>query len=210
MKSRFELALKSLGGRFKPQDKDLMANSKKVREHIKAGKGVCKDLINDILFTKPIVTDKLITYCDNLVNDKVVLPIPFRGTPAALAYEDAYSVRYAPDVKKVPGCYRVFDESTHRSYVGQSLQVGARLSTHVGLDRTRTPIGDWMSELNYENRGLVELYLVPIQNNYHGLTLREFLCVMEMYLFLVYKPSENRILVSTPGKMRVPTKVTKK
>lgn len=50
-----------------------------------------------------------------------------------------------------------------------------------------------MSELKCENKGLVELYRVPVQSRYDGLSLREFLCVLEMYLFLVHNPSENRI-----------------
>ena len=206
MKSRFQLGLKNLGGRFKAQDKDLMANNKKVRAHIKANKGVCKDLMNDILFIEPIVTDQHIALCDKVFSEKVTLPIPFNDRPAVEAYALVAPTRYAPDILKIP--YRVFDSVTGRSYVGQSLHIGARVSDHANhRDRTKTPIYDWMSELNYESRGLVEVYRVPIQNNYDGLTLREFLCVMEMYLFLVHKPSENRVLVSTPGKMKVSTKV---
>lgn len=208
MKSRFNLALKYIGGNFKPQDTLLKDNHKKVMDHIKARKGVCKDLINDILFIKPIVADKHIVFCDKLLSEKVTLPVPIQETPAVLAYENVAPTKYGPYITKVPGCYRIFDSLTGRSYVGQSLHVGARVSDHANRGYTKTSISKWMSELNYENKGLVEVYRVPVQSHYDGLSLREFLCVMEMYLFLVYKPSENRILVSTPGKMKVPSKAT--
>lgn len=194
----FYKRLSNLHGNFKPQDKEYWKNHDKIVDHISSGKGMCKDLFNDVLFIKPIVTDKHIALCDTLLAQKYVLPLPFIDTPNYLLFQSVFNTRYVSQTIHTPGCYRILDTENGSSYVGQSKSLGARVDDHVNSAKSRY-LNSWIIELHSKNTGLVEMYRLPTQDRYHGLTLRQFLSVMEMYLFLVHNPSENRSFLALPG-----------
>jgi hypothetical protein len=53
-----------------------------------------------------------------------------------------------------------------------------------------------------EDRGLVQLFMVTpaiIADLPQGLTLVQFLCVLEQYLFFLCCPEVNGVYVATPG-----------
>jgi hypothetical protein len=193
----FYKRLSNLHGNFKPQDKEYWNNHDKIVDHISSGKGMCKDLFNDVLFIKPIVTDKHIALCDTLLAQKYVLPIPITNTPNYLLFESVFDTRYVPYTTNTPGCYRILDTENGSSYVGQSKSLGARVYQHANSKSKY--LNRWIVELHSKNTGLVEMYRLPTQDRYHGLTPRQFLSVMEMYLFLVHNFSKNRSFLALPG-----------
>lgn len=196
----------SPGDHFKSQRATYFENQTKVLNHIEAGKGVSKDLINEVLFVEPIVTDHHIALCDKLFSEAVTVTLPYANTSHS-AHFTTLAGSAAPgqsELGKVPGCYYIFDNSTGRSYIGHTVHLGKRVREHTNGSLPVTSLKEWVSEMRQNDSGLVTLYRVPVQDSYDGLTPVEFLCLLEMYLFLVHKPTENRTLVATPGVMQSP------
>lgn len=92
-----------------------------------------------------------------------------------------------------------YDTRSGASYVGQSVNLGRRVKVHAkgGDPGTKR----WLKSLGYDLR--VTIYLVPPVDLY-GLTLKEFLCVLEQYLFYLEKPTQNNVYVATPGVLLSP------
>ena len=49
--------------------------------------------------------------------------------------------------------------------------------------------------------GLVTLFIVPVGLDLVGLTLQEFLCVLEQYMFIENVPTLNKTIIATAGVM---------
>jgi hypothetical protein len=191
---------------FKSTRPDHYRSHTKVLDHIKAGKGVSKELINEVLFTSPIVTDNHIALCDKLVAESVTVKLPFSNTPYSSEFTKlAGSAAPAQNaLGKIPGCYYIFEKESGRSYVGHTVHLGKRVREHANSPAPITSLADWMTEMRAKDSGLVTLYRLTADYDHTGLTLVEMLCTLEMYLFLVHAPTENRTLVATPGVMQSP------
>lgn len=196
----------SPGDHFKSQRATYFENHTKVLNHIKDGKGVSKDLINEVLFVKPIVTDDHIALCDKLFSGAVTVTLPYANTSHSTHFTTLAGSADASrsELGKVPGCYYIFDKSSGRGYIGHTVHLGKRVREHTNGSLPVTSLQGWVSEMRQNDSGLVSLYRIPVQDNFNGLSQVEFLCVLEMYLFLVHAPTENRTLVATPGVMQSP------
>lgn len=99
----------------------------------------------------------------------------------------------------------MYEEGTLQSYIGHSVNLNRRVKDHAkGQDKTT---GVWIQE-RWEYIW-VDIYVVPITSNLDGLTLSEFLCVLEQYLFYLYNPTINKVVVATPGVLQTPETLAK-
>lgn len=134
--------------------------------------------------------------CASIVSSSVVVNLPTPFSPHLSAFVNIAGPEIARIANKLkPGCYRIFGPNTDSSYIGQSIHLGGRVKGHAKGHNAGTK--DFVNGLG--TTGLVQLFLVPTNANLEGLTLSQFLCVLEQYLFITFRPTVNKSLVATPG-----------
>jgi hypothetical protein len=96
----------------------------------------------------------------------------------------------------VSGCYHIFGLGVTDSYVGQAKHLGYRVKSHIkGKTSSVKNLCDILGK-----RGLVNLYIVSKDIDIpKGLTFFQFITVLEQYLFLIIKPSLNKLYIAQPG-----------
>ena len=85
------------------------------------------------------------------------------------------------------------ETNTRNSYIGQSVHMGNRVKDHAGSKDPRT--SNFVS--NMQGNGVVRLFLLTPEmeaSMLGGLTVSQFLCVLEQYLFFLYRPLINAVL----------------
>lgn len=169
----------------------------KVKNYVKTGKTPNVDIMNEVLFETSVVNQKHLDLCANIIENSKKADLPISGTPSSVAFTPIGGVNNPYNVRttapKVPGCYQIIGPDGS-NYVGQAAHLGKRVREHGNGSITS-------SIKNIENKELakVEVYLLPEIESYHGLTIVEFLSVLELYLFITFKPTINKSYVPTPG-----------
>lgn len=153
------------------------------------------DIIAEVLdINKPITQDHM-NLCKDIIDDSIKLPLPVPNTEHVLPFSNAVGPENTSDPNKIKsGCYKLYIPDTDICYVGHSVHLGFRIKDHAkGHDKTT---GIWAKEQT--TNIWVQVYIVP-KTNLFGLQLKEFLCVLEQYLFYLERPTINKVLVATAG-----------
>nr|ATX62008.1 hypothetical protein [Tremella fuciformis] len=183
-------------------------NHNAIVKHVNRGLGISMDLMNKVLFTYPAITEQHMQMCWDITQNGVTTSLPYPHTDqsrftAVGGKSNPYEQR--SDSTKIPGCYLITDGTD--SYIGQAVHLGKRVREHAAQysNNTSTMVGSTPND-----SVKVTLFVVPRQDSYYGLTLSEFLCVLELYLFLHFGlPTLNKSYVPTPGVMNTPEGITK-
>lgn len=89
----------------------------------------------------------------------------------------------------------MFIPETSEAYVGHSVSLGKIVKDHAKAHDKTT--GSWV--LKNKDKMFVRVYTVNDSLDLRGLSLKDFLCVLEQYLFYLEKPSINKVVVATTG-----------
>lgn len=96
---------------------------------------------------------------------------------------------------------------TSDCYIGHSLRLGKRVKEHAKTLESNT--ASFLEKLG-DNAGVFLFVVTPeVKSKLNGLPLKEFLCVLEQYLFMYYFPAINRSQVATAGVLQSPQAVAK-
>jgi hypothetical protein len=195
------------GKHFKDQRFTYWHNHNKVVKHINSGKGAELDIINSTLFSVASVTEDHMEICRQILNDAITVDMPYPNTSKSIAFTEVGGSANSAQSKlpKVPGCYLISHED--RSYIGQAVHLGKRVREHAAMNTTSS-LATWIGSVPQEVK--VTLYRLPAQDSFKGLNVREFLCVLELYLFLDNSgTTENKSYVPTAGVMNTPETLAK-
>lgn len=166
-------------------------NHNLIASHIKNGGGISLDLFNKAVFDKPLFNERHLQLCQQVVSEAITVPLP---VPRLGDYFTTVAGPLNPRTSddKVAGAYYIHSDSDTESYVGRSESLGRRVREHAHGRNKNTK-----SFVKGLNNGKVTLYRVPVQESYEGLTQYQFLCLLETYLFIIHRPTENRSFSST-------------
>lgn len=92
-------------------------------------------------------------------------------------------------------------------YIGQSMRLGKRVKEHAKGKENNTAF--FLTDLGKEAGVFLFVVTPEVIGQLNGLSLLEFLCVLEQYLFMHYFPAVNRSLVATAGVLQSPKAVAK-
>lgn len=148
------------------------------------------------------VTDEHISLCEEITSNPIVLSLPVPNTEHVLPFAAVAGPENSKDpAKRTPGCYLIKpkgDDNMSNSYVGQSVHTGNRVKDHANGKDPRT--AKFVESM--QGNGEVLLFLLSpevLSKLPEGLTLTQFLCVLEQYLFFKYRPCINAAFVAKPG-----------
>ena len=148
------------------------------------------------------VTDEHISLCEEMTSNPIVLSLPVPNTEHVLPFAAVAGPENSKDpAKRTPGCYLIKpkgDDNMSNSYVGQSVHTGNRVKDHANGKDPRT--AKFVESM--QGNGEVQLFLLTpevLSKLPEGLTLTQFLCVLEQYLFFKYRPCINAAFVAKPG-----------
>lgn len=148
------------------------------------------------------ITQEHIDLCEKISDSPIELAMPIPNTSHVKPFSAVAGPEHPVDLnKRTPGCYLLVksgDLDSHNKYIGHSVHMGDRVKDHTSgrYPTTAKFIASMMGQ------GLVQLFMVTpriINTLPVGLTLTQFLCVLEQYLFFLHKPLINGVLVATPG-----------
>lgn len=175
--------------------------------HIAAKLGPTLDIINQTLYFKGSynITQDHIDLCEYISNTPVKFPLLSPGSKGLIAFKKiAGPTKVKSQDQEVPGCYLISGTSTSDTYVGQSKHLGGRIVVHAsGIDKGT---GQFVKFLNGE--GTVDLFLIGASLIPTGLTLIQFVTVLEQFLFFKFRPTINKKFVATPGGYQSPSLIT--
>lgn len=204
-KSFVELATGSpTGGVYAENDKHWSKNQQ-VNHHV----GLLTVIFaNEILFDNlEIIEQSHIDCCKQIVEDGVTVPMPMANEPSStdgsftkLAGIATTGEAVARNVT-VPGCYHIATPDTE--YVGQSRHLGGRVRNHEMLSRRAAKKGaapHWLD--GQAKNSTVTLFVLPDADKdglYNGLSLKQILALLELYLFCLIRPRANRTYIPDSG-----------
>lgn len=169
----------------------------KVKNYVKTGKTSNVDIMNEVLFETSVVNQKHLDLCANIIENSKKVDLPIAGTPSSAAFTPIGGVNNPYNARstapKVSGCYQIIGPDGS-NYVGQAAHLGKRVREHGNGGITSS-----IKNIENKEQAKVEVYLLPEIESYHGLTIVEFLSVLELYLFITFKPTINKSYVPTPG-----------
>lgn len=155
------------------------------------------DIMNTAL-DKNIVTESLLNLCKNIFDKRETYDLPWspKIRDAKRFAENNGPVSYGP--VKVPGVYilHVPDIELTHSYVGQSVNLGVRIRNHLHLTSKSTIT--IIKTLKQTQKGSVETCIinndtVHLLTTKHGISINDFLNILEQYVILVTMPSLNTL-----------------
>lgn len=171
--------------------------------HIQNGGEPSLAIIQTVLALPPtaIITQEHINLCATISSSPVELSLPVPNSSAVLPFSKVAGPEHPVDAtKRSPGCYMIIESGEvdpRNCYIGHSVHMGGRVKGHAaGRDqRTMQFIRDMVDD------GLVLLFpITPHLSSITGdLTVVQFLCVLEQYLFFLYRPLVNGVMVASPG-----------
>lgn len=173
-------------------------------EHIKLALRPSLEIIQKVLGLpdSACITQEHIDLCEKLSESPVVLPIPVPNSNHVLPFSKVAGPENSVDPsKRTPGIYLLVQEGkfkTRDKYIGQSVHLGNRVKDHGSSKDPRT--SSFITDMKGE--GLVYLFILTpaiIASLPLGLTLVQFLCVFEQYMFFLHRPRINRVFVATHG-----------
>lgn len=97
---------------------------------------------------------------------------------------------------KVPGVYILHMPDTNDSYVGQSINLGVRIRSHLHITSKGTIAA--LQSLKQTQSGSVETCIIDSEMisvliTKHGIALKDFLDILEQYVILITMPSLNTL-----------------
>lgn len=171
----------------------------RVKKIIQKGNAITnlKELIEQSLDLT--ISDKMFNDCLLIVSNPVTLCLPYAHTDASKVFSKLVGPYESSDpIKRKAGCYHIHPkgEMFNTGYVGQSIILGNRVRRHMlGLFNTTA---DFIKSL--DNNGQVTLYIVPSTIVLsEGITMSQFLTVLEQYLFFTIQPSINISMIASHG-----------
>lgn len=176
--------------------------------HMKTGSGPNLSIISKVLDLPVKLSHKHIDLCAQLVSNPVVLNLPVPKTEHVIPFSKVAGPEIARDHERAtPGCYRIYSPNTPKdfSYIGQTIHLGNRVKDHAKGHNTST--STFISLLG--DKAKVDLYLIPKDLILNGLSLQQFLCVLEQYLFFKFIPTQNKTFVASAGVMQSPETIEK-
>lgn len=182
----------------------------------KGGKPTVKAISTALDYPEKQITDHHLELCAQILQNPLKFALPRPNSSHVIPFSSVAG----PDNSQgsgVPGCYLLGDLNFMANeikqgikspcYIGHSIRLGKRVKEHAkGLEPSThtflTGLGD---------NAAVFLFMVTKDtvSQLHGLPLKEFICVLEQYLFMHYFPSVNRSLVATAGVMHSPQAILK-
>lgn len=118
-----------------------------------------------------------------------------------------------------PGCYLLADSTfmdkpltpgiQSPCYIGHSTRLGKRVKEHAKGLAGRVTTSTFLKNLGQDACAYLFIVTPEIIEKLEGLPLREFLCVLEQYMFMHYFPAINRSRVATAGVLQYPQAVAK-
>lgn len=139
-----------------------------------------------------IVTKEVVDLCGNIETKVFNIPIQ-HSIDVEKFNKEVHPVN--SKTKKTPGCYIIYneDDSTIGSYVGQSTNLNARIKGHA--KGTQKATSDIIKVKNCK----VKIYFVDIKILPNYITMKDFINILEQYLFIKEKPTLNISLVACSG-----------
>lgn len=152
--------------------------------------------------------------------DIIKLPLKFVLPRVNTEHVAPFSSAAGPDNaqgKGTPGCYLLASSNFMElelipgmqspCYVGHSIRLGKRVKEHAkGLEITTR---SFLDKLGTDAHVFLFIITDDIKDKLNGLPLKEFICVLEQYLFMHYFPSVNRSKVATAGVLHSPQAIAK-
>jgi GIY-YIG catalytic domain len=175
---------------------DYFRRNALVKSYIQQGLSPNATIISEVLDIKKPITNDHIELCKSIINNSVLLELPVPYSPYVSQFTSIVGPENTTNPDKiVSGCYKISSTKTNQSYVGHSIHLGKRIKDHAkGNDKTT---GSW---IKYQQPNTLQVQVYIVQGIYFlGLDLKEFLCVLEQYLFLLENPNINKVLVATAG-----------
>jgi len=174
------------------------------KAHISAGLEPSLAIISRVLQLSVPITQGHLDLCESIVKNLITMPLPKPNTEHVTPFANVAGPEVARTPEKaVPGCYRLHGPDTTSCYAGQGIHLGGRVKDHAKGHNTNT--ASFVESLG--TTGLVDLFILPKNINLDGLTLQQFLTVLEQYLFFVYHPNQNKSLVASPGVLQSPAAI---
>ena len=171
-------------------------------KYIKELKEPTLKIINNVLSLNNHVNKKHFDLCVSLCNNPITLDLPLPHTNKVSNFSKIAGVENLERLRKsgkfIPGCYRIYKDSdlSNICYIGQAMHLGVRVKQHAKGNNKNT--AKFCADLR--DKGKVDLYILPsIDNLPTGLSIPEFLCVLEQYLIFKYRPQINRLYIARPG-----------
>jgi GIY-YIG catalytic domain. len=151
---------------------------------------------------KARINKKHFELCVSLYKNPITLDLPIPHTDKISDFSKVAGVENLDSLRKsgkfVPGCYRIYGigNSPDMCYIGQALHLGLRVKQHAKGSNKNT--SDFC--MNLGNKGKVDLFILPgLENIPKGLSISEFLCVLEQYLIFKYRPKINKLFIASPS-----------
>lgn len=159
------------------------------------------NIIKKVLCFDSIITQAHFDLCTHLVENPITLDLPLPHTDKVAVFSKIAGPEYLDNIRKfdkfVPGCYRIWglNVSEDLCYIGQAKHLGRRVKDHAkGYNKNTF---QFCTKLGSE--GKVDLFILPpIYDIPPGLTLSEFLCVLEQYLIFKFRPKINKLYIARP------------
>lgn len=183
-----------------------------VENQIKAQvKPTVENITSALGFPVGLITSGHLTLCAEIISNPLKFVLPRVNTE----HVAPFSAVAGPDNTKgngTPGCYLLADSSYMDQplspgsksfcYIGQSIRLGKRVKEHAkGLE---VATSSFLSSLGDSATAYLFIVTDEIQTQLNGLSMKEFLCVLEQYMFMHFYPSVNRSLVATAGVLHSP------
>lgn len=159
------------------------------------------NIIKKVLCFDSIITQAHFDLCTHLIENPITLDLPLPHTDKVAVFSEIAGPEYLDNIRKfdkyVPGCYRIWglNVSDDLCYIGQAKHLGRRVKDHAKGHNKNT--FQFCTKLSSE--GKVDLFILPpIYDIPPGLTLSEFLCVLEQYLIFKFRPKINKLYIARP------------
>jgi hypothetical protein len=158
-------------------------------------------IINEVLCFTSEITQAHFDLCSSIFERRITLDLPKPHTNKVAKFSKIAGVENLESIKKsgkyVSGCYRIWglNSSEDYCYIGQAKHLGLRIKDQAKGNNKNTR--DFCISLG--DQAKVDLFILPpIQSIPSGLTITEFLCVLEQYLIFKYRPKINKLLITRP------------
>ena len=159
------------------------------------------NILNEVLSFDSPITRSHFNLCKSIIKKVVTLNLPVSHTKEVAIFSKIAGIENLESLRKsgkyVPGCYRIWDlgTSTNLCYIGQTKHLGSRIKYHAkGYNKSTREFCS-----GFKNRIKVDLFILPDKQKISGLSLNEFLCVLEQYLIFKYRPELNKLYIARPG-----------
>jgi NUMOD1 domain len=181
---------------------DIYKRHNKALGFIKSLKNPNLKIINEVLCFNSSIRQEHLNFCISIVETVITVDLPIPRSDKVSAFSKIAGIENLESLRKsgkyVPGCYRIWVENCPEDmcYIGQSNHLGMRVKCHAkGQNKSTREFC-----LNRKERIKVDLYIVlDISKIPGGLSLTQFLCIMEQYLIFKYRPKLNKLLIARPG-----------